>query len=91
VRLAERYERYLGRTAHASLCVTRAMQAELARHWGVPATVFYDRPPDFFRAASLQVKVAECRGGAGGSQTAAAYKAAHAELFLGQAVLLHVA
>ncbi|KAI3428089.1 hypothetical protein D9Q98_006472 [Chlorella vulgaris] len=54
VRLAERYERYWGRAAHASLCVTSAMQAELSRHWRVPATVFYDRPPDFFRPASLQ-------------------------------------
>ncbi|KAL4858545.1 UDP-glycosyltransferase TURAN [Chlorella vulgaris] len=33
VRLAERYERYWGRAAHASLCVTSAMQAELSRHW----------------------------------------------------------
>lgn len=30
------------------------MQRELAAHWRVPADVFYDRPPDFFRAASLQ-------------------------------------
>lgn len=54
VRLAERYERHWGRAAHASLCVTRAMQRELAAHWRVPAAVFYDRPPDFFRPASLQ-------------------------------------
>ncbi|KAL4443535.1 hypothetical protein ABPG75_011272 [Micractinium tetrahymenae] len=56
VRLAERYERHWGRTAHASLCVTRAMQRELAAHWRVAAAVFYDRPPDFFRPASLQEK-----------------------------------
>ena len=56
VRLAERYERHWGRTADASLCVTRAMQLELQRHWRVPASVFYDRPPDFFRPASLQAR-----------------------------------
>lgn len=56
VRLAERYERHWGRAAHASLCVTRAMQRELAAHWRVPAAVFYDRPPDFFRPASLQAR-----------------------------------
>lgn len=54
VRLAERYERHWGRAADASLCVTRAMQRELSVHWRVPAHVFYDRPPDFFRPATLQ-------------------------------------
>ncbi|PRW56830.1 chitobiosyldiphosphodolichol beta-mannosyltransferase-like isoform X1 [Chlorella sorokiniana] len=54
VRLAEKYERQWGRSADASLCVTRAMQRELAKGWRVPATVFYDRPPDFFRPASLE-------------------------------------
>lgn len=58
MRAAERYERVWGRSAHASLCVTRAMQRELAKSWRVPATVFYDRPPDFFRPASLQARVA---------------------------------
>lgn len=53
VRVAESYERFWGRTAAAGLCVTRAMQLELRQHWRVPATVFYDRPPDFFRPASL--------------------------------------
>lgn len=55
VRLAEGYERRWGRSAHASLCVTRAMQRELSKHWRVPATVFYDRPPAFFRPATLEV------------------------------------
>lgn len=63
VQLAERYERYWGRAAHASLCVTRAMQVELAWHWAVPATVFYDRPPDFFRPASLQARCAALHSG----------------------------
>jgi len=46
LRAAERYERALGRRAHAHLCVTRAMAAELARPaWGVPrAVVLHDRP-----------------------------------------------
>ena len=58
VRLAERYERYWGRGGAASLCVTRAMQAELQRPtWRVPATVFYDRPPDFFRPTTLQARL----------------------------------
>lgn len=30
-------------------------QRELAKGWRVPATVFYDRPPDFFRPATLEV------------------------------------
>jgi beta-1,4-mannosyltransferase len=52
VRLAERYERSWARAADASLCVTKAMQQELLRGWGVEATVFYDRPPSFFRPAT---------------------------------------
>jgi beta-1,4-mannosyltransferase len=56
VRAAERYERHWGKKADAGLCVTRAMLAELERGGGVPATVFYDRPPDFFRPATLQEK-----------------------------------
>ena len=31
-------------------------QRELAKGWRVPATVFYDRPPDFFRPATLEVR-----------------------------------
>ncbi len=48
---AEAYERALGRRAHAHLCVTRAMAAELARPaWGVPhAVVLHDRPASHFR------------------------------------------
>ena len=65
VRLAERYERHWGRTADASLCVTRAMQLELQRHWRVPAAVFYDRPPNFFRPASLQARCSVAVAAAG--------------------------
>ncbi len=49
--LAERYERALGRRAHAHLCVTRAMADELATPgWGVAAAkVLHDRPARMFR------------------------------------------
>lgn len=30
------------------------MQRELKQNWGVPATVFHDRPPEDFRAATLE-------------------------------------
>ncbi|GAB4824035.1 hypothetical protein N2152v2_011081 [Parachlorella kessleri] len=58
VRLAERYERYWAHAAQANLCVTKAMGRELQQRWGLSAgvTVFYDRPPDFFRPATLQEK-----------------------------------
>jgi len=51
LRLAERYERALGRRAHAHLCVTRAMARELAKPgWGVAgAVVLHDRPAAQFR------------------------------------------
>ena len=51
VRLAERYERALGRRAHAHLCVTHALAAELRRPgWGVPnPVVLHDRPARQFR------------------------------------------
>lgn len=53
VRLAERYERFWAPRANASLCVTKAMKQELIKGWRTPATVFYDRPPEFFRRATL--------------------------------------
>lgn len=49
VRLLRRYERTLGRRAGAHLCVSRAMQSELSRHWRIPAAaVLYDRPAQMF-------------------------------------------
>lgn len=48
VRAARWYERTAGRWADAHLCVSRAMQTELAAHWGVQATVLYDRPAGEF-------------------------------------------
>lgn len=48
-RLAFWHERMLGRWADAHLCVSRAMQEELRRHWGIPdVTVLYDRPATVF-------------------------------------------
>lgn len=38
------------------------LQRELAKGWRVPATVFYDRPPDFFRPATLEVRGWLCVG-----------------------------
>ncbi|XP_019158844.1 PREDICTED: UDP-glycosyltransferase TURAN-like [Ipomoea nil] len=36
-------EKHYGRMAHGSLCVTMAMQHELAQNWGINATVLYDQ------------------------------------------------
>ena len=45
VRAAEAVERAVGRRAHAHLCVSAAMRAELARRFGVDgARVLHDRP-----------------------------------------------
>ena len=46
VRAARRYERFAGRLADEHLCVSRAMQAQLAERWGIRAAVCYDRPTD---------------------------------------------
>ncbi|QHO56371.1 UDP-glycosyltransferase TURAN [Arachis hypogaea] len=54
VSLYKWFEKHYGKMADASLCVTRAMQHELAQNWGINATVLYDQPPDFFHPASLE-------------------------------------
>ncbi|KAG5583652.1 hypothetical protein H5410_054279 [Solanum commersonii] len=51
-----RIEKHFGKMANGSLCVTKAMQHELAQNWGISATVLYDQPPDFFQPASLEEK-----------------------------------
>jgi beta-1,4-mannosyltransferase len=57
VRLAQWYERTLGRHADAHFCVSRAMQAELAQHWGISnAIVLYDQPAEYFAPTPLQVR-----------------------------------
>src|SRR5262245_7244078 len=49
VRLAHWYERVIGRRADAHLCVSRHMQAALAKQWSIAdAVVLYDRPAAFF-------------------------------------------
>ncbi|KAK2998202.1 hypothetical protein RJ639_024487, partial [Escallonia herrerae] len=50
------FEKHYGKMANGSLCVTRAMQHELAQSWGIKAGVLYDQPPEFFRQASLEEK-----------------------------------
>ncbi|KAK2968724.1 hypothetical protein RJ640_005911, partial [Escallonia rubra] len=50
------FEKHYGKMADGSLCVTRAMQHELAQNWGIKAAVLYDQPPEFFRQASLEEK-----------------------------------
>ncbi|XP_019433857.1 PREDICTED: UDP-glycosyltransferase TURAN isoform X1 [Lupinus angustifolius] len=54
VSLYKWFEKHYGKMADASLCVTRAMQHELAQNWGINATVLYDQPPQFFHPASLE-------------------------------------
>ncbi|KAF4363731.1 hypothetical protein G4B88_000960 [Cannabis sativa] len=50
------FERYYGKMANGSLCVTRAMQQELAQNWSIKASVLYDQPPEFFHPATLEEK-----------------------------------
>lgn len=56
VKIYHWFEKYFGRMADGSLCVTKAMQHELAQNWGIKATVLYDQPPEFFHPASLKEK-----------------------------------
>ncbi|XAR56379.1 Chitobiosyldiphosphodolichol beta-mannosyltransferase [Bertholletia excelsa] len=49
-------EKCYGKMANGSLCVTRAMQHELAQNWGINAAVLYDQPPEFFHPSSLEEK-----------------------------------
>ncbi|KAK4594568.1 hypothetical protein RGQ29_018307 [Quercus rubra] len=49
-------ENRYGKMADGSLCVTKAMQHELAQNWGINATVLYDQPPEFFHPTSLEEK-----------------------------------
>ncbi|KAK9864044.1 hypothetical protein WJX84_003238 [Apatococcus fuscideae] len=54
VRQAEGFERFWAKRATASLCVTQAMQRELALIWDVQATVFHDQPPAHFQRSTLE-------------------------------------
>jgi len=54
VQLAGWYERTMGRHADAHFCVSRAMQTELQRQWGITnAVVLYDRPAEMFAPTPL--------------------------------------
>ncbi|XP_024537883.1 UDP-glycosyltransferase TURAN-like [Selaginella moellendorffii] len=50
------FEKRYGKMADGHLCVTKAMQHELAENWGIRATVVYDRSPEFFQPATLEGK-----------------------------------
>ncbi|KAL5706730.1 chitobiosyldiphosphodolichol beta-mannosyltransferase [Ranunculus cassubicifolius] len=50
------FEKHYGRMADGALCVTKAMQHELAQNWGIDATVLYDQAPEFFHPTSLEEK-----------------------------------
>ncbi|WOG97851.1 hypothetical protein DCAR_0417192 [Daucus carota subsp. sativus] len=50
------FEKHYGKMANGSLCVTQAMQLELAQNWGIKATVLYDQPPEFFHPTLLEEK-----------------------------------
>jgi beta-1,4-mannosyltransferase len=50
------FEKHYGKMSNGSLCVTRAMQHELAQNWGIKASVLYDQPPEFFQPTSLEGK-----------------------------------
>ena len=55
-KIANSYEKWMGRRADASLCVTIAMQKWLFDEWGINATVLHDRPPSFFCKTPLDIK-----------------------------------
>ncbi|CAN1342396.1 UDP-glycosyltransferase TURAN [Linum perenne] len=50
------FEQHFGKMANGALCVTKAMQHELAQNWGINATVLYDKPPEFFHPTPLEEK-----------------------------------
>ncbi|CAN0862232.1 UDP-glycosyltransferase TURAN [Linum grandiflorum] len=50
------FEQRFGKMANGALCVTKAMQHELAQNWGINATVLYDKPPEFFHPTPLEDK-----------------------------------
>lgn len=56
VSIARAYECFMAQRADGHLCVTNAMRLWLWDNWRVRASVLYDRPPPFFRRASLAEK-----------------------------------
>ncbi|XP_006913907.1 chitobiosyldiphosphodolichol beta-mannosyltransferase [Pteropus alecto] len=56
VLLAKWYEKLFGRLAHLHLCVTNAMQEDLAENWGIKAVTVYDKPASFFKEMPLDLQ-----------------------------------
>ncbi|XP_040829315.1 chitobiosyldiphosphodolichol beta-mannosyltransferase isoform X1 [Ochotona curzoniae] len=56
VLLAKWYERFFGRLTHLNLCVTNAMQADLAENWHIKAVTVYDKPASFFKETPLDLQ-----------------------------------
>mmetsp|Transcript_21948 Transcript_21948/g.32703 ORF Transcript_21948/g.32703 Transcript_21948/m.32703 type:complete len:488 (-) Transcript_21948:195-1658(-) len=56
VRAAKFYERWIGLTSDANICVTKAMKSFLRNKWGISATVLYDRPPAHFKPLKSREK-----------------------------------
>jgi beta-1,4-mannosyltransferase len=54
VRALARSERKWAKRADAHITVSKAMAEWLQRHWGIRATVIYDRPPSFFTKPTLE-------------------------------------
>ncbi len=55
VGLTKRYEKWFGALGDAHLCVSRSMQRELERNWGISKVcVLHDCPPEFFCRATLE-------------------------------------
>jgi len=49
-------EKVFGSRCDSGLCVTRAMQEDLAENWSTKATVLYDRPPSRFHPIDNQTR-----------------------------------
>ncbi|XP_053411748.1 chitobiosyldiphosphodolichol beta-mannosyltransferase [Nycticebus coucang] len=56
VLLAKWYERLFGRLSHMNLCVTSAMQEDLAENWCIRAVTVYDKPAAFFKETPLDLQ-----------------------------------
>ncbi|KAI4559431.1 hypothetical protein MJG53_017957 [Ovis ammon polii x Ovis aries] len=56
VLLAKWYEKLCGRLSHLNLCVTNAMQDDLAENWGIKAVTVYDKPASFFKETPLDLQ-----------------------------------
>eukprot|EP01130_Rhizamoeba_saxonica_P004087 TRINITY_DN1681_c0_g1_i3.p1 TRINITY_DN1681_c0_g1~~TRINITY_DN1681_c0_g1_i3.p1 ORF type:complete len:390 (+),score=52.89 TRINITY_DN1681_c0_g1_i3:91-1260(+) len=48
-----KFEKFFGRQSQDNFCVSSGMQNDLLVNWGIHAHVLYDRPPDHFRASTI--------------------------------------